>query len=54
MRTGPLKTRPGWLVKSAVGTGRPGSTEAWIARRSAVVDWVVKTVMPAMSLAGTP
>src|SRR5262249_25855352 len=53
-RAGPLNTRPGWLVKSAVGTESPGSTDAWIATRSSVVDWVVKTVMPAISLAGTP
>ena len=53
-RAGPSNTSPGWLVKSAVGTGRPGRTAAWIETRSAVVDWVVKTVIPAMSAAATP
>ena len=51
---GVSKTRFGRLVRSAVGVGRPGSTTSRMRIRSAVVDWVVKTVMPAIWLAGTP
>ncbi len=48
------KTSSGRLVKSAVGTGRPGSTTSRIFSTSSKVDWVVNTVIPAMVLAGTP
>src|SRR5215510_6435908 len=50
---GVSKTRFGRLVKFAVGVARPGRTTSRILLRSSVVDCVVKTVMPAMSLAAT-
>ena len=47
-------TSSGRLVKLALGTGWPGRTTSRMRIRSVVVDWVVNTVMPAMSLAGMP